>query len=131
MARNRNERRQNKTRFAGIPHHIMNCENYKHIGAWETRLLLELARQYNGSNNGDLSAPWSQLKNRGWKSKGTLNKAIKNLLRFGMIDRTRQGGKHKCSLYSLTWENIDECNGKLEVAPTRKASNRWKIAPEN
>lgn len=124
-------RNKSKVRFAGIPHHIMDCDNYQNIGAWETRLLLELARQYNGSNNGDLSAPWSQLKQRGWKSKGTLNKTIKNLLHWGLIELTRQGGKHQCSLYGLTWQNIDECNGKLEIAPTRTPSNRWKAPPEN
>lgn len=124
-------RNRKKELFAGIPHHVMDCENYQHIGAWKTRLLLELARQYNGFNNGDLSAPWSQLQKRGWKSKGTLNKAIKNLLHWGMIELSRQGGMHQCSLYALTWKNIDECKGKLEIAPTRAPSNRWKVPPKN
>lgn len=114
-------------RFAGIPHHILDCPNYQQIGAWESRLLLELARQYNGSNNGDLSAPWSQLKDRGWKSKGTLNKALKTLLRFGFIELTRQGGKHRCALYALTWLDIHDCKGKLEVRPTSTPSNLWRV----
>jgi len=124
-----NGRRQ-KGRFAGVPIHVMESDNYCEIGAWESRLLFEFAMQYNGSNNGDLSATFSRLKKRGWKSKGTLNKALRNLELFGFIQRTRWGGKHRCSLYAITWQPIDECKGKLEVQPTKEASNLWKQPPQ-
>lgn len=123
--------RRQKGRFAGIPIHVMESPNYCQIGAWESRLLLEFAMQYNGSNNGDLSATFSRLKNRGWKSKGTLNKALRTLELYGFIERTRMGGKHRCSLYAITWQPIDECKGKLEVRATKVASNLWQRVPQN
>jgi hypothetical protein len=41
---------------------------------------------------------------------------------------TRQGGLHKASLYALTWKEVNECDGKLDVGfgPTRVASGRWR-----
>ncbi len=73
-----------------------------------------------------LCATWKLMKARNWRSKDTLNKALRELLDTGFIECTRQGGRHKASLYALTWLPIDECNGRLDVAPSRVASNRWK-----
>ncbi len=115
-----------KAPFANIPHHIMESENYKKLGAWEVKLLLELSYKFRGKNNGDLSATWSDSKKFGWRSKGTLSKAIERLVKYGFIQLTRQGGMHQCSLYALTWHPIDECQGKHEVSPTKTPSNLWK-----
>jgi hypothetical protein len=57
------------------------------------------------------------------------NRGAECRLAHGFIEQTRQGGKNQCSLYAVTWLAIDECNGKLDVNPTRAASNLWK--PEN
>ena len=65
----------------------------------------------------------------GWTSKGTVDKALNELLARGFIEQTRQGGRNKCSLYAVSWLAIDECGGKLDVSDTRVASNLWK--PEN
>lgn len=89
------------------------------------KLLVDAAKQYNGSNNGDLHAAWSILSGQGWRSKGTLSRAIKELIDKGFIELTRQGGKNRCSLYAITWKPIDECKGKLDVKETRVASNLW------
>ena len=89
------------------------------------KLLIDVAKQYNGSNNGDLHAAWSILSGQGWHSKGTLSRAIKELIDKGFIELTRQGGKNRCSLYAVTWRSIDECKGKLDVRETRVASNLW------
>lgn len=65
-------------------------------------------------------------KDRRWKSKDTLYKARDELVEKGLIEQTRQGGKHRCNLYAITWESIDDCKGKLDVAATRVASGAWK-----
>lgn len=120
--------RARNARYAGIPHIVMESENYSKLSGWDVKLLLELAKQYNGGNNGDLSAAWSTMRKQGWRSPGTLNTSIKRLLQFGFIVQSRQGGRHKCSLYALTWRPIDECKGKLEIATTTQASNEWKVS---
>lgn len=109
----------------------MECENYKKLGGWDVKLLLELTKQFNSYNNGDLSAVWSQFSKNGWNSKGTLDKSIKQLEKYGLIQRTRQGGRHKCNLYALTWREINDCKGKLDVAATNKPSNLWKLPVED
>lgn len=130
MARNP-ERRAGKARFTGIPHHIMDSENYALLDGWGVKLMLDLAKQYNRYNNGDLSLAWSQMRERGWRSKGTLEAAKNRLLELGFIEQTRQGWRKKCSLFALTWEPIDECKGKLDVKPTERPSNRWKEPVKN
>lgn len=82
-------------------------------------LLLDIARQYNGSNNGDLSATLTTLKPRGWTSNSKLRRALTALLNSELIILTRQGGRHKCSLYGLSWESIDDCKGKLDINSTK------------
>lgn len=89
----------------------------------------DLTAQYNGSNNGNLSAAPGIMKLFGWKSRGSIDEAITENIAYGFIERTRQGGRNQCSLYAITWQSIDDCQGKLDVPPTRVASNLWK--PEN
>jgi hypothetical protein len=104
----------------------MNHPDWLKLSGAALRLMLELAKQYNGhSNNGDLSAAWSQMRSRGFGSEATLSKAIHELLDLNFIVRTREGrfmnpGK-QCALYAVTWANIDECVGKgLDISATRK-----------
>ena len=112
--------------FLGIPHTVLNSEAYLSLGGWAVKLLVDIAEQYKGYNNGDLCAPYSIMKSRGWNSPSTLDKAKKQLLKVGLLSITREGGKHRCSLYAITWHPINECNGKLCVKATSHPSNDWK-----
>ena len=89
--------------------------------------MIDLFAQFKGSNNGDLAAAWKLMEKRGWRSKETLHRAKRELLEKGFIVTTRQGGRHVCSLFAVTWLAIDECSGKLDVAPTRVAPGYWKL----
>lgn len=122
--------------FATKPHHIFR-PNFKNkipspasvLSHMAAHLLDNLIAQYDGKNNGDLSAAPKIMELYGWHSQGSVHKALTELLAFGFIELTRQGGKNQCSLYAVTWLAIDECNGKLDIKPTSVASNLWK--PEN
>jgi hypothetical protein len=124
--RERVKGRKGKGNWLGLPMQVITSDAYNQLGAWSVKLLVDVAKQYNGFNNGDLNAVWSIFKEQGWHSKGTLSRAIKELIDKGFIELTRQGGKNRCSLYAVTWESIDECKGKLDVRKTRVASNLWK-----
>jgi len=122
--------------FTLKPHHIFK-PNFKtetpspasilsHMAA---HLLDNISSQYNGNNNGDLCAAPKIMLLYGWKSKGSVDKALLELLATGFIEQTRQGGRNKCSLYAITWQPVNECGSKLDVRETRVASNLWR--PEN
>ena len=110
-----------------IPKAILESEEYAALTAYEVKLLIDILVQFNGyTNNGDLQCAWSLMKKRGWRSQDTLARALRGLLEKGFIFKTRQGGMHKCSLYAVTWIEIHECKGKLDVRPTRAALGSWR-----
>jgi len=114
------------TSFFGLPKEVMAHKNFIRLTPSAVKLVNDLGYQYNGKNNGDLCAAFSVMKERGWRSKDTLWRAIDCALHYRVIMVTRQGGKHKATLYALTWKSIDECKGKIEVAETRTAPGIWK-----
>ena len=117
--------------FFGLPDSIMDHPNFCRLSGNATKLLLWLGRQYNGGNNGDLSATWKQVKERGFKSESALFEARAELLHHRIIVISRYGGVHKPTLYALTWKPINECKGKLDIPSTKKPGDEWKeIQPE-
>ena len=122
----RNKGRMMTDSFVRIPHHVVNHENFRTLSCRATKLLIDLLAQYRGYNNGDLCAPLSLMRERGWNSSDQLHKAKNELIEKDVIIVTRQGGLNKCSLYAVTWFPIDECNGKLDVASTTTAPVNWK-----
>lgn len=108
----------------------MDSEDFRTLSGSALAVLMCLLRQYRGSNNGDLSAPFTNASTWGIGSKSTLANALKELQRRNLIVRTREGRFMKpgggCALYAITWLPIDECDGKIEVpattAPPRKFS---------
>lgn len=129
MARKKSKSFQDKGEAGGyvaLYHCVIRSHTYGNLSAYAVKLLNDLLSQYYGSNNGDLSAPYSTMQKRGWKSKGTLNRAIKELLASGFIETSRQGGRHRCSLYAVTFYAVDECNGKLDINATIKPKSLWR-----
>lgn len=116
--------------FLALPHAVMESDAFRGLSAHGLKLLIDLAAQYRGANNGDFSAAWTLMVKRGWKSRDTLGKALRELLEVGLIERTREGGRPNkggnriCSLYGLTWLAIDDCDGKC--TPTRVPSGLWR-----
>ena len=118
-------RRMNDS-FVMMPHHVLAHDNFRTLSPRATKFVMDLLAQYRGNNNGDLCAPLSLMRERGWNSSDQLHKAKNELVKTRVIIVTRQGGLNKCSLYAVTWFPIDECNGKLDVASTTTAPVNWK-----
>lgn len=115
--------RRERGSFAQIPASVLQSAEFHGITGEAVRLLLALAAQYNGHNNGNLCAALSLAKQYGFRSGDTLARAIAGLLEAGLIIRTRegmfQGAGSKCALYAIAWKPIDACPGKgLTVEPT-------------
>ncbi len=129
MTRKRYEKskgRATHASFVGIPKNVVAHRNFIRLTSSAQKLIIDLGFQYNGFNNGDLTAAFSVLKKRGWRSKETLANAIACAINYGMIMVTRRGGKNLTTLYALTWNKIDECKGKLDVTPTNIPPGLWK-----
>ena len=77
--------------FVPMPFSVLNSTAYLSAGAHARMLLMDLAAQYRGDNNGDLCAAWSFMRPRGWRSEATLHKAKRELLDLGLIVETRKG----------------------------------------
>lgn len=116
--------------FFRIPAEVLNSPNMRMATTKAKAMLLDIGAQFRGSNNGDICITWSDLRQRGWKSKQTMERAMHELLRLGLIEQTRQGGLHCASLFAFTWQPIDPCGGKLDVPATAVASHRWRMLPQ-
>jgi hypothetical protein len=121
VGRNRSKAkgRSDCARYVGIPQIVWTHPDFAGLSPRATKLLIDVAGQYNGYNNGDLCMAMTIMRKRGWKSCSNLRKARKELLDTGMILQTAQGGRNLPSLYALTWQSIDECKGKLDVPHTK------------
>jgi hypothetical protein len=112
--------------FAPLPYVVMRSHSFSALSAHAVKLLIDLLAQYKGDNNGDLCAAWSIMRDRGWKSKDTLNKALKELRGGDWLEVARQGGRNKATLYAVTFYNIDVCKGKLDILSTRSPRSIWR-----
>ncbi len=119
--------------FIQIPKSVLNSSAYIAASPYARALLFDLFEQYRGNNNGDFSAAWKLMKRRGWRSEATLHKAKRQLLELGLIAETRKGARpNKASLYAVTWLDLDDCNGKLDITPNafpRSAYRKFNPLP--
>ena len=121
--------------FVPFPCSVLCHPNFTRLSAKAVKLLMDIVSQLRfrsggTCNNGDLTATWTILKERGWKSRDSLHLSLQELLYYGFIKLTRQGGRHLPSLYAVTWWAIDACGGKLDIPETRAPSNEWKTDKE-
>ena len=112
--------------FVMLPHHVLGHDNFRMLSPRATKLLIDLLAQFRGYNNGDLAATLNMMQERGWNSSDQLNKAKKELVERDIIRMTRQGGRNKCTLYALSYFQIDDCGGKLDVNATTVAPVDWR-----
>lgn len=99
-------------RFIAIPCQVIDCDGYAKISHTSKSLLLEIARQYNGSNNGRLLCSSKYLWTRGWKSNDVITRAKRELLEHGFIYQTVQGHRpNKASWFAITWNALDKIPG--------------------
>ncbi len=127
----KNFRGKKAMRFVGIPYSVINSEPYvRKLRAPEVKLLQDIWMQFNGKNNGMLSACHTLMEKRGW-AKSSLHRAFCNLLHSGFIVVTRQGWRQRGrpTLVAATWEGIDEPYNKVDydegIIPSNTSLGYW------
>ena len=94
--------------FVGIVRSVFDSPAFTALSPFACKLLLELAGQYRGDNNGNLTVAWSIVSKRGWRSRTTLYRAKKELINAGFAYVTRKGHMPStCELLALTWFPLD------------------------
>ena len=116
--------------FLMLDHRILAHPNFTRLTGNAVKLLIDIASQFRGGNNGSLAMTWCAMSARGWKCKRALELAKQELLYYGWLLQTRQGDRRQCCLYAITWAKIDYCNGKLDCHSTLTAPGTWKLPKE-
>ncbi|WP_066271015.1 hypothetical protein [Hydrogenophaga palleronii] len=91
MAKKRHKGSKFDENFVGIVYSVFECPAFYALSSFACKLLFDLIGQYRGDNNGDLTVAWSQVSERGWRSRTTLYRAKKELIDAGFIHVTRKG----------------------------------------
>ncbi|CAM8650649.1 hypothetical protein MCEMIEM13_01027 [Comamonadaceae bacterium] len=95
-------------RFVAFPQSVLDAPSFFSLSGHAYKLLMDVASQYKGDNNGNLTAAWAVLKKRGWKSKTTLWRCKNELIEAGYLYVTRAGRlPNTCELLALTWFPLD------------------------
>lgn len=118
--------------FCALPHSIFRSTEDRpapaaRLSRSARALLVDLAMQFTGGNNGNLTAAPAIMSRYGWQSRGTLSAALAELIAEGFIEVTRQGGRNRASLYAVTWRGIDP--GPHDAPPSPVPSRLF--LPEN
>lgn len=113
--------------YASIDHRVIDSPAFADMRPTAKVLLLLLARQFNGRNNGHLQATYSWCKERGIGSEHTLQAAIAELIAHGFLYRTKSHGANKVwAKYALTWLPIQEKEGLFTGGWKQLAWRDWK-----
>ena len=108
MARNKYKGSKYTESFTGIVHSVFESPAFAALSPHACKLLLELAGQYRGNNNGNLTVAWSVVRKRGWRSRTTLWRCKAELIAAGFVYVTRKGHMPgTCELLALTWFPLD------------------------
>jgi hypothetical protein len=96
------------SRFLALPHVVMDSAAFRNLSGPAIRLLLDVARQYSGDNNGKLLTSDKYLSTRGWTSHDTALRARRDLELSGLIFETRKGMRpNRTAWYAVTWLTLD------------------------
>ena len=106
------DRNRDSGGFMAIPWKVIDSAAYQGLSHPAKALLFEIARQYVRDNNGRLLASRAYLKPRGWNSADTISRALRELVKAGLIHQTVQGHRpNKASWYAVTWRTLDRIEG--------------------
>ena len=84
---------------------LFNCSGWKELSPSAKLLYIYIKSRYNGSNNGKIKLPYSELSGiKGISSSKTISNAQLELKQKGWISISQHGGMYRYfNLYKLTW----------------------------
>jgi len=94
-------------RFVPLQHSVLTSAGFMSLEHASVRLLIYIAMQYSGHNNGRLVACSKVLRPLGWSSNQTVTRCVRQLVEHGLLFVTRQGGRNHPTWYALTYRPLD------------------------
>ncbi len=105
-----------------LTYDILNSPSWEGLSAQARAVLIQIAKRYNGGNNGALAASVRNLATECRINKDTAGKAVKELLEAGFLELAQAGAfTHKmrhAAEYRLTWLKCNQTGAK--------GSRAWK-----
>ena len=124
-----NKTKRDGARFLALPHVVIDSPSYQSLGFAARALLIDIARQYTGTNNGRLVACAKAMRPRGWNSNGTITRALVELKETGLLIETRMGMRpNRAAWFALGWVSLDETSG-LDIDPRTYRTGQYKMPP--
>jgi hypothetical protein len=115
-------------RYVAVPHVVLDSPSYRALSHTARSLLLDIARQYTGTNNGRLVACAKYLRPLGWKSHDTVSRALVELKEASLLIETRLGMRpNRAAWFALGWYTLDDTKG-MDVDPKTYRTGQYKIA---
>jgi hypothetical protein len=112
-------------RFVMLTFDLIGSPAWEGLSTQARAVLIQVAKRYNGSNNGRLAVSVRMLEAECCITKTTAAKAIKKLVEAGFLDVMQQGAfsnkKSMSAEYRLTWFKCDRTG--------EAASRAWKSRP--
>jgi len=98
--------------FVALPHSVLKSAAYLGLSANARSLLIEVALQFRGDDNGRMLLSRAHLKKRGWASSDMIDKGKRELLNAELIFETVKGHRpNKASWYAVTWHKLNKLDG--------------------
>lgn len=98
--------------FLALPYVVLDSPAYRQLSTHAKVLLIDVARQYRGGNNGSLLCSRAKMLEYGWTSNDMLTKAKRELLDCRLLFQTVMGQRpNKASWFAVTWLALDRSSG--------------------
>ena len=133
--RTKRELRARSRGFRGHSWTVLDSLAFRTLSHPAKALLLELARQCHGDDNGRMLLSRVYLAARGWKSADVIQRAKTELVDAESIFQTVQGRRpNKASWYAVTWHKLGKLKGldpgierAFRQAPTAKTKRLSRL----
>ena len=104
--------------FIALPLVVLDSPGYRLASYPARAMLVDIAMQYSGGNNGKLTACAKYLHPKGWNSNATIHRAVRDLIDCRLLIETRKGARpNKAAWFALSWLALDQTSG-IEIDPT-------------
>ncbi|MES2977400.1 MAG: hypothetical protein V4731_03175 [Pseudomonadota bacterium] len=114
--------------YIALPHVVIDSASFRALGYAARALLIDISRQYTGTNNGKLVACTRYLKPMGWNSHGTVSRALAEIKSAGLLIETRMGMRpNRAAWFALGWYSLDVVDG-IDIDPKSYRTGQYKNA---